>query len=257
MTGYRDFLGSGRALGRLSDTLCLENGLSVVRQPKQKSQGKYKNYGEWAKGWERPLTFQQKLCAAIDAALEKQPSDLAALCQITGNQRDTPHRSRKSWQKGFLSALGAFHTLLAGRGRWGACRRSAPPLTDIPPPIVDACAYAFVLDKSSQTTGRNFPAICGYLSKNFSYPRYTATAPSKSAPSREAEYLDVALNHPRFSIAMTTSSGVLAPLSQSMTLGVAEPVTVIFLPPQPVPVGRLLRFCIALWENKSGRLLLS
>lgn len=79
---YRDFLGSGRALGRLSDTLCLENGLSVVRQPKPKSQGKYRNYGEWAKGRERPLTFQQKLCAAIDAALEKQPSDLAAFLSL-------------------------------------------------------------------------------------------------------------------------------------------------------------------------------
>ena len=79
---YRDFLGSGRALGRLSDTLCLENGLSVVKQPKMKSQGNYKNYGEWAKGRERPLTFQQKLCAAIDAALEKQPSSLAAFLSL-------------------------------------------------------------------------------------------------------------------------------------------------------------------------------
>ena len=47
-----------------------------------KSQGKYKNYGEWAKGRERPLTFQQKLCAAIDAALEKQPSGLAAFLSL-------------------------------------------------------------------------------------------------------------------------------------------------------------------------------
>ena len=74
---YRDFLGSGRALRRLSDTLCLENGLSIVQEPKLKSQGKYKHYGEWAKGRERPLTFQQKLCAAIDTALEKQPASLA------------------------------------------------------------------------------------------------------------------------------------------------------------------------------------
>jgi len=43
---------------------------------------KYKSYGEWAKGRERPLTFQQKLCAAIDAALEKQPSDLAAFLSL-------------------------------------------------------------------------------------------------------------------------------------------------------------------------------
>lgn len=79
---YRDFLGSGRALRRLSDTICLENGLSIVKHPKLKSQGKYKHYGEWAKGRERPPTFQQKLCAAIDAALEKQPSDLAAFLSL-------------------------------------------------------------------------------------------------------------------------------------------------------------------------------
>ena len=79
---YRDFLGSGRALRRLSDTICLENGLSIVKRPKLKSQGKYKHYGEWAKGRERPPTFQQKLCAAIDAALEKQPADLAAFLSL-------------------------------------------------------------------------------------------------------------------------------------------------------------------------------
>ncbi|MEY8433264.1 hypothetical protein AALC75_22670 [Lachnospiraceae bacterium 48-42] len=67
---YRDFLGSGRALRRLSDTLCLENGLSIVQKPKLKSQGKCKHYEEWTKGRERPLTFQQKLSAAIDTALE-------------------------------------------------------------------------------------------------------------------------------------------------------------------------------------------
>ena len=42
---YRDFLGSGRALRKLSDTICLENGLSIVKHPKLKSQGKYKHYG--------------------------------------------------------------------------------------------------------------------------------------------------------------------------------------------------------------------
>lgn len=79
---YRDFLGSGRALRRLSDTICLENGLSIVKHPKLKSQGKYKHYGEWAKDRERPPTFQQKLCAAIDAALEKQPTDLATFLSL-------------------------------------------------------------------------------------------------------------------------------------------------------------------------------
>ncbi|MEY8422757.1 hypothetical protein AALB52_08405 [Lachnospiraceae bacterium 38-14] len=31
------------------------------------------------------------------------------------------------------SAFAAFHTLLAGRGRWRACRRSASPLMPLPP----------------------------------------------------------------------------------------------------------------------------
>lgn len=53
-----------------------------MKHPKLKSQGKYKNYGEWAKGRERPLTFQQKLCSAIDAALEKQPAGLTAFLSL-------------------------------------------------------------------------------------------------------------------------------------------------------------------------------
>lgn len=79
---FRDFLGSGRALRKLSDTICLENGLSIVEQPKLKSRGKYKHYGEWAKDQERPLNYQQKLCIAIDAALEKQPADFSAFLSI-------------------------------------------------------------------------------------------------------------------------------------------------------------------------------
>lgn len=75
---YRDFLGSARALRRLSDTICLENGLSIVKHPKLKSQGKFKHYGEWAEGRDKPLNYQQKLCIAIDTALEKSPADFPA-----------------------------------------------------------------------------------------------------------------------------------------------------------------------------------
>lgn len=79
---YRDFLGSARALRRLSDTICLENGLSIVKHPKLKSQGKFKHYGEWAAGRDRPLNYQQKLCIAIDAALDKCPADLPAFLSL-------------------------------------------------------------------------------------------------------------------------------------------------------------------------------
>ena len=32
---FRDFLGSGKAIGRLSDTICIENGYSVIAEPKK------------------------------------------------------------------------------------------------------------------------------------------------------------------------------------------------------------------------------
>lgn len=79
---YRDFLGSARALRKLSDTICLENGLSIVKHPKLKSQGKFKHYGEWAAGRDKPLNYQQKLCNAIDAVLEKRPADLPAFLSL-------------------------------------------------------------------------------------------------------------------------------------------------------------------------------
>ncbi|MEQ2678775.1 relaxase/mobilization nuclease domain-containing protein [Enterocloster citroniae] len=75
---FRNFWGSSFALRRLSDRLCLENGLSIVENPKPRSKGDYKNYGEWLQNREKPLNFQDKLRLAIDTALAKRPGDLAA-----------------------------------------------------------------------------------------------------------------------------------------------------------------------------------
>ena len=73
---FRNFWGSSFALRRLSDRLCLENGLSIVENPKPRSQSKYKHYGEWQKERKRPLNFQERLCLAIDSALAKRPASL-------------------------------------------------------------------------------------------------------------------------------------------------------------------------------------
>ncbi|AOT68746.1 relaxase [Geosporobacter ferrireducens] len=74
---FDDFLHSGRAIRRLSDTICIENGLSIVENPKP-SKG---NYGTWL-GDEKPPSFQEKLRRAIDAALEKKPSDFEAFLSL-------------------------------------------------------------------------------------------------------------------------------------------------------------------------------
>ena len=40
---FRDFLGSGKAVRRLSDTICVENGYSIVENPKRQG----KSYNQW------------------------------------------------------------------------------------------------------------------------------------------------------------------------------------------------------------------
>jgi hypothetical protein len=74
---FRDFLGSARAFRRLSDRICLENKLSVILDPKQHSKGQFKHYGQWL-GPDKPPTFQERLKAAVDAALSQSPEDFNA-----------------------------------------------------------------------------------------------------------------------------------------------------------------------------------
>ena len=76
---FRDFLGSARAVRRLSDRICLENGLSVVERPKLHSKGKYRHYGEWQ--GEKPPTFQEQIKTQIDICLAEKPQDFEAFLQ--------------------------------------------------------------------------------------------------------------------------------------------------------------------------------
>lgn len=77
---FRDFLGSARAVRRLSDRICLENGLSVIAKSKLHSKGQYKHYGEW-QGDNKPPTFQEQIKAQIDICLAEQPPDMEVFLQ--------------------------------------------------------------------------------------------------------------------------------------------------------------------------------
>jgi len=77
---FRDFWGSARAVQRLSDRICLENGLSIITDPKPKSKGKYKHYGEWL-GDQKPPSFQECLKAQIDTCLAQKPESFDAFLQ--------------------------------------------------------------------------------------------------------------------------------------------------------------------------------
>lgn len=51
---FRDFLGSGRAVGRLSDIICLEHGLSIIENPRRYTHSTYDKWlGDQAKPSQR------------------------------------------------------------------------------------------------------------------------------------------------------------------------------------------------------------
>jgi len=69
---FRDFLGSGLALQRLSDRLCLEHRLSIIENPKRGNH----SYGKWL-GENQRFSNKDKLRLAIDEALAEKPADYA------------------------------------------------------------------------------------------------------------------------------------------------------------------------------------
>ena len=74
---FRNFWGSTRAVRRLSDTLCIENGLSIVENPKPKGQ----TYDKWLGDRARP-SHRELLRQAIDRAMEHGPENLDALLEL-------------------------------------------------------------------------------------------------------------------------------------------------------------------------------
>ena len=78
---FRDFIGSGRAVRRLSDRICLENDLSVITNPKLHSKGRFLHYGAWL-GTERQPSYKEQLRLAINEALAKRPADFDAFLRL-------------------------------------------------------------------------------------------------------------------------------------------------------------------------------
>ena len=99
---FRDFLGSGRAVARLSDAICTEHRLSVIVAPKR---GK-NHYGKWLGDNAKP-THRELLCGMIDAALLQKPDGFDALlkllaeagCEVRrrGNTLSLRHPDRKGF----------------------------------------------------------------------------------------------------------------------------------------------------------------
>ena len=107
---FRNFYFSGLALQRLSDLICLENGLSVIDPVP---------YSERAKRTEYPQkeTVRSGICSDIDAVMQKQPKDFSeflSLMEQTGYEIKRGARTAVKGrnQKRFirLSSLGDGYT---------------------------------------------------------------------------------------------------------------------------------------------------
>ena len=74
---YRDFIRSGKALQKVSDQVCLENGLSVIRPRWYSERIKRTEYPE------RP-SFRDEIRRDIDVCLNKKPKDMEEFLKLLG-----------------------------------------------------------------------------------------------------------------------------------------------------------------------------
>ena len=74
---FRDFKRSAQAVRRLNDIICIQNGYSIVENPK----GKGKSYDKWLGDKKKP-SHRERICFAIDDALAKKPMDFEALLEL-------------------------------------------------------------------------------------------------------------------------------------------------------------------------------
>lgn len=74
---FRNFWGSTRALHRLSDTICIENGYSIVAEPRRRGQP----YNKWLGRQPQP-SQRDAIRYLIDDALAQKPADLDALLTL-------------------------------------------------------------------------------------------------------------------------------------------------------------------------------
>ena len=88
---FRNFWGSTRAVHRLSDTICIENGYSIVEAPKRRGQ----SYNKWLGDAAKP-SHKEQLRQAIDRALEQKPASQGELLHLLEQDGFTVHRRGKT-----------------------------------------------------------------------------------------------------------------------------------------------------------------
>ncbi len=94
---FRDFLGSGKAVRRLSDTICIENGYSVIEEPKHRRGLSYNRWQE-QQGIVDKASHRDVLRQAIDKALFQKPADFETLLELLQAYNIEIDKRGKSWR---------------------------------------------------------------------------------------------------------------------------------------------------------------
>lgn len=74
---FRNFWGSANAARRLNDTICFENGYSVVENHSKMRM----SYDQWLGDKKKP-SHRERICAAIDEAIAQNPASFEALLEL-------------------------------------------------------------------------------------------------------------------------------------------------------------------------------
>lgn len=135
---FRNFWGSTKAVQRLSDTICIENSLSIVENPKQRG----KSYNKWLSDQAKP-SQRECLRLDIDAALAKKPTDFNALLKLLQEagydiKEGKNLAFRRQYQKRFIriDTLGSGYSedellaVTAGERVHGPRKKATPPGTE-------------------------------------------------------------------------------------------------------------------------------
>lgn len=99
---FRNFWGSTRAVRRLNDTICIENGYSIVENPKPHG----KSYNKWL-GDRAKQSQRETLRVMIDQALEQKPADFDSLLKPP---------FRRDIERGKVKGFGKLPT--SQKGKW-------------------------------------------------------------------------------------------------------------------------------------------
>ena len=158
---FRNFWGSTKAVRRLSDTICIENGLSIVENPKPHG----KSYNKWLGDQEKP-SHRELLRVAIDNALSQSPADFEELlkllqeygCEVS--KRGKSYRLKFSgWEKAArMDSLGEGYGLEDLRAVLSGKKAHSPrkkTVTQAEPPKVNLLEYAVLEEKAAAATAHH------------------------------------------------------------------------------------------------------